>query len=180
MKHNWMIHDVTGSVWCCTVWYLEGWDEQKIYVMVNIFPVPDGHSGSLHHCHVPLRSHMAAKDVSRWAFSQNNVYMALSIYLFWSRKMSRCAVCLLLLHKFEVNVKLRTLIHVQCSCCCHLGRYIAQHMNIHNPEDFALFRITERKGMYKTRLLYRMPKINSSFFRLHVSWRHVSIQNTGL
>jgi len=50
--------------------------------------VPDGHSGSLHHCHVPLRSHMAAKDVSR---------------------------------------------------------YIAQHMNIHNPEDFALFRITERK-----------------------------------
>ena len=38
---------------------------KKIFVMVNIFPVPDGHSGSLHHCHVPLRSHMAAKDVSR-------------------------------------------------------------------------------------------------------------------
>jgi len=50
--------------------------------------VPDGHSGSLYHCHVPLRSHMVARDVSR---------------------------------------------------------YIAQHMNIHNPEDFALFRITERK-----------------------------------
>jgi len=50
--------------------------------------VPDGHSGSLHQCHVPLRSHMLARDVSR---------------------------------------------------------YIAQHMNIHNPEDFALFRITERK-----------------------------------
>merc|ERR1719305_1791200 len=50
--------------------------------------VPDGHSGSLYHCHVPLRSHMVARDVSR---------------------------------------------------------YIAQHMNIHNPEDFALFRVTERK-----------------------------------
>ena len=40
------------------------------------------------------------------------MFIWLSVYLFWSRKMSRCAVCLLLLHKFEVNVKLRTLIHV--------------------------------------------------------------------
>ena len=60
--------------------------------MVNILSVPDGHSGSLHHCHVPLRSHMAAKDVSRWSYSQNNVDMALSISILVQKDVAMCSV----------------------------------------------------------------------------------------
>ena len=38
--------------------------------MSFMIAVPDGHSGSLYHCHVPLRSHMVAKDVSRCYINQ--------------------------------------------------------------------------------------------------------------
>ena len=58
-----------------------------------------------------------------------------------------------------------------------LPRYIAQHMNIHNPEDFALFRITERKGANPTLILLFSP--NSPISRLHLSWGHIPAQNTG-
>ena len=59
--------------------------------------------------------------------------------------------------------------------CCRIHRYIAQHMNIHNPEDFALFRVTERKGLNPATISFLIPQ----FSRLHLSWGHVPAQNTG-
>ena len=51
--------------------------------MSFMIAVPDGHSGSLYHCHVPLRSHMVARDVSRcyiiYQLHQPNVQEKLSV-----------------------------------------------------------------------------------------------------
>ena len=91
--------------------------------MSIMIAVPDGHSGSLYHCHVPLRSHMVARDVSR-CLHQPNVQ---------DNQLSAVFGSLILANDTSLY-------------CCRIHRYIAQHMNIHNPEDFALFRITERKG----------------------------------
>ena len=62
-----------------------------------------------------------------------------------------------------------------------LPRYIAQHMNIHNPEDFGLFRVTERKGtewMNGTMTTSR-SNLNPFISRLHLGWGHFPAQNTG-